>query len=662
MTTSNEQKTVENIKQFLELFGNDIILTRSYINKNGELKFKQHITIAEAIKYNQKPHYSDVYFRPNQGGTHDKDINRLNSLFIDLDAGKDPTSNRYYEDSTVLSIKQEFLKKINSFIYTPSIIIETRNGYHCYWLLTNRDTIISTDWNTAEELLVNYFSADKAVKNPSRLMRLPYLMWNKEWTGLAPFEVKVETISDISYDLFEMLTHLKTATNIGTSAFKGDKSDRRFSANNNNSVNTQLVLLAPNQNKEKGALRQAIAMGDAAFIARQLSIDNENPKLFETIYQANEWINANVNMKDLLGLPNETNFSCIFHDDRKPSATVLTPEQSNYGVYMYVCQSSNCSFTSGNIIECVAYLQKTTYRKAYLFLYNLYNIKVNNSEWHNEQIDIIENNKFLLYNGEFAAKFPDTYSLINRYPQRKELLRYMLDMAKYNICGENRTDKYGRPIFFVSLRWMAEYFGNKDPKRFSERITLLAALGLINKIPDSDIPEDWLCKAKEIQRKKRYKYTIQFYSIPDYTDEFTVATIRNNTQEWKAKGMTIKGISYDCFALSYGIEAADSICPKSAGKNLTEYSENFIKNMKATLSDLIIKNGYSTEKQMLESFKGYKGVNEKKSKMFLFSVLESLELERVRCTKKIKKKHKIKEDIGSSAYVIVRKNYSRKNR
>lgn len=224
MKTSIILKKEDEIKQFLNLFGEDIIISK------GSTKFKNYISIEEAIKFNQAPYYNDIYFRPNQGGTHDSEINKFNCLFIDLDAGKDPTSNKYYEDSTVLSIKQEFLKKINSFIYTPSIIIETRNGYHCYWLLKNRDTIISTDWKTTEELLVNYFSADKAVKNPSRLMRLPYLMWNKEWTGLAPFEVKVETISDTSYDLFEMLTHLKTATNIGTSAFKGDKSDRRFSA------------------------------------------------------------------------------------------------------------------------------------------------------------------------------------------------------------------------------------------------------------------------------------------------------------------------------------------------------------------------------------------------------------------------------------------------
>lgn len=653
MKTSIILKKEDQIKQFLNLFGEDIIISK------GSTKFKNYISIEEAIKFNQAPYYYDIYFRPNQGGTRDSEINKFNCLFIDLDTGRDPFTNEYLDYNTVKAEKKRFIKKINSFIYSPSIITETRNGYHCYWLLKDNDTIIANEWRTTEELLVKYFDADVSVKNESRMLRLPYLMWNKKHTGLEPFNVKVEKMTNTKYCLTEIFALLKSNELIEKCSLDGIKYSRSFSAHNSN---TPLLLLAPKHISKKSTLRQAIATGDIDFIVDKLSIDRTNNLQFETIYQANEWLKSNINMRDFLDIQEHKQFSCIFHEDEKPSATILTPNQSEHEIYMYVCLSSNCSFTSGNIIDCVAVLQNTNYRNAYQFLYKLYNIKVNKSNWYNEQVEMLEYNKYLIYNGDFQNRFPDTYKLINRYPQRKHLLQFMLDMAKYNICEQSRTDKDGHPIFFVSLRYMAQYFGKSDPKRFSERITLLTALGLLNKIPDSDLPEDWFKKSKELQKQKDYRYSIQYYSIPDYTNENSINAIRHQTEKWITTEMRTAGLSYDCFALSYGTEDADNICPKSAGKELTESSISFINKMKSTLSDLVAKNNYATEKQMLESFIGYKGVNEKKSKMFLFSVLESLELERVRCSKEIRKKHKIKENISCNAYVIVRKKYSRKNK
>lgn len=662
MKTSNQETTTAKIEEFLELFGKDIIISRPHSTKVNS-PMKHHITIAEAIESNQNGY--DVYFIPNQGGTKNAEINRFNSLFIDLDAGRDPETKEYLCDAAVAVIKQQFQDTIINFKYSPSIVTETRNGYHCYWLLNNTDAILSQDWKVAENLIVNHFNADKMVTKEANLLRLPYLLWSKPWTGIAPFEVTINTRNNTSYDLVEISSYLKTVSNVGISASVGVETKSCLKATNKEKAS--FLLSAPKHLIGKSAIRQAISMADAPFIAAQLSIDNKEPLWFDTIYQANDWLKANVPMREFLDLPEGKNIPCIFHDEKKPSATVLTPEQSEHGIYFYVCLSSNCDFDSGSIIDCVANLQnistpdRDAYRNAYRFLYNVYNIKIHDSEWHHIQADMIEYNKYMIYSGDFAAKFPDTYSLINRH-QRKHLLQYMLDMAKHNICGADKTDKQGQSLFFVSQRWIATYFGKKSHKSIGERLMLLAALGLLNKVPDSDVPQEWRCKAEEIQKSKRYKHTIQFYSIPNYTDASTASTIKQNTLYWKEKGMTTKGLSYDCFSLSYDKETADRICPKSAGKDLSGSSENFILKMKSIIPSLISANGYTTEKQMLQAFKGYKSINERRSKKFLHSVLEDLKLERVRCTKAVKKRHKIKENISGNAFVIVRKKYSRKNK
>jgi hypothetical protein len=118
-----------NAAKFLELIhGPDAPI---YFNTNGKTwKSKpQTYAQAQAILQWRNEQGDDVYYIVNSGGTSDKTIVRINACFGDLDSGRDE-NKRYFSDDIVAEKKQVFLKRIHEFPLIPSILVETRNGYH----------------------------------------------------------------------------------------------------------------------------------------------------------------------------------------------------------------------------------------------------------------------------------------------------------------------------------------------------------------------------------------------------------------------------------------------------------------------------------------------------------------------------------------------------
>lgn len=115
----------------------------------------------------------------------------LNAFFIDIDGRKDPKE--------LEEIKERLM---------PSFILETKNGYHVYWLL---DEVIYKDelfgeptwdqlverWERIEQSIVTTLKADPAVKDLTRILRIPdTYYWKKSGDAYkkgvenAPFKIK----------------------------------------------------------------------------------------------------------------------------------------------------------------------------------------------------------------------------------------------------------------------------------------------------------------------------------------------------------------------------------------------------------------------------------------------------------------------------------------
>ena len=145
-------------------------------------------TLAEAIHANVN-NSSDVYFYVN-GGRKLYAIKEFTCCFCDMDAGRD-NQGSYFKPSVVMQKKKEFLTKINNFPVKPSWVVDTRNGYQCYWIFddASRQMIGSnkTFWNGLQKKLVNYFGGDPRAIKPNQIYRVPYTWWRKGWEKKAPY-------------------------------------------------------------------------------------------------------------------------------------------------------------------------------------------------------------------------------------------------------------------------------------------------------------------------------------------------------------------------------------------------------------------------------------------------------------------------------------------
>jgi hypothetical protein len=121
-------------------------VTRRRLATDAELKTRM-------IAANEKRGW---YFVVNTGGNTDTDIKRFNAFFVEIDDLPLDEQHRRFDASPL----------------QPSILLETRKSVHAYWLIDGDCT--EAEWRDIQARLIAYFGGDEKIKNPARVMRLPY--------------------------------------------------------------------------------------------------------------------------------------------------------------------------------------------------------------------------------------------------------------------------------------------------------------------------------------------------------------------------------------------------------------------------------------------------------------------------------------------------------
>ena len=154
-------------------------------NPRKKISSMQHTShLNEVIAANNKG--SDAYFYVN-GGRKQYAINKIAACFCDMDAGRDE-EGKYFKPSVVMKHKERFLQKINEFPVPPSWVVDTRNGYQCYWILNPNDRQVNkTTWKGVQKKLANHFGGDPLAIKINQIFRVPYTWWRKGWEGKAPY-------------------------------------------------------------------------------------------------------------------------------------------------------------------------------------------------------------------------------------------------------------------------------------------------------------------------------------------------------------------------------------------------------------------------------------------------------------------------------------------
>jgi len=549
----------------------------------------------KVISIKDVPQYIDkynIYFIPNIGGTKIEDIKEFKAFFVDLDAGR-ISKDEFLPGKAVKKYKTEQWKKINAFSIPPSFVVETRNGMHLYWKI--KEEITHELWQRIEDALVDYFDGDVKAKHCAKQMRLPGSVWRKD-PKYPEYPCKVLKENDIytyiaSYcKLFNISESITQTTS--------EKKNARFR------------YAKPTATKSKSI----------------------SPRVFTNYKQLFDYLTKEISMFDylqefhnLVG-NNQRSFCCIIHPDKHPSASIFKVDS---GVELYCCNATSCGF-KGNIIQVVSELKECSRSEAISIICKNLNIEY---KVDTRLKSILEDNKHTITD-DIQYSHTDLYNSMYRYTKTlKELHDIAIDSLEYSSTA-------GKFLFTSSIQHIAQRMGKRDKKKTSTDIAFLCLLKLIEKVDldtDADVPKEYEKYVKRFQNKHNKDNYITVFSIPSYTYK-VLTECEGVAKQVKEKGLRKTHFSYESVANAFDKATADRVFPQIKGKSVRSI-DNFLLQ---TLNILLEKDGYFT----LNTVKDFYSDNEvffseKTYVRQIPAIMQQLNLEKVKASKKIKEEYKI---------------------
>jgi hypothetical protein len=127
----------------------------------------------------------NIYYLPNHPAIYDpsrtvdgSDIDVFNYVFVDLDM-----KHGAYPD------KESFIERLGQFSLLPSRIVDSGNGIHAYWRITDLDAM---NYLKLQRRLCRELNTDEAVSKIYQLMRLPGYYNTKEENAFKMCELLLE--------------------------------------------------------------------------------------------------------------------------------------------------------------------------------------------------------------------------------------------------------------------------------------------------------------------------------------------------------------------------------------------------------------------------------------------------------------------------------------
>ncbi|MBS4030237.1 MAG: hypothetical protein KGZ63_02290 [Clostridiales bacterium] len=493
-----------------------------------------------------------------------------NFLYADLDPKiKCPTTKEVIRTYT----KDELMQKIKNFPLPASIIVDSGNGYHAYWLLDKalRDQVL------LKKILIKYQSllqSDGKATLATQILRVVGTTNKKPLKeGKPALQVRVVGGNGRRYSLGEVMKvigHMEISPvelkpqNIGAST------DSRAKG-----VTTETVSFFQTHPKHDFGREP-----ENFFEVRDI-LKRQNPLVASNMPK--------------LGLGKT--FRCLFHDDNTPSANIY---QHKDGYFYYKCFGCDIHI---DIIGLYQKIFKTDFVKAIEELCNFYGIKNIKSEWYYEQLEKFHRNAVFIEEFEqlhFDVLYPNAYKLLR--PRLKHLAE-LNQFALAKMCKGYQED--GDSLFYIGYdRFASKYKFSKSSVR--NYINLYAVLGLVRKWDVGDIDLNLQKKAMEYSQKMKkekgllHVEPVNFYTLPCFFERMQLAESRAKALMGASfKLRTCMNKAFLILALGKGI--ANEVYPDA--REVSRLSYDTAESLNKALLRLIAKQGYATKAQVISKTK-----------------------------------------------------------
>ncbi|MBK5241932.1 hypothetical protein [Clostridium sp.] len=591
-----------------------------------------------------------VHFVVNGGGHKNENINKITSFKMDFDFLKYKIDGEIYVDKNgqtqdkifyrtlieVEQLKQATLKMLYcDFQLEPSIVVETKNGFHVYWLLEKyiMDCYIDK-FSLIEKAMVNYFNtvlngeyADDKVTDLARVFRIINFMHLKDPSD--PFRIKA-----IKFKPNLQYMHQDVLTAIGINSIK---------ELDNHNFDTK-----PNIITRKTPDRKSSNSSEEPYLNERAD------KYFSDINDLIEYLRSQdlceyLNIGDKLG----NSFKCIFHADGNPSAQIVKNKE---GAYKYICRgtcSYNMKVETGkdvgvDIIDIEMIKNSCELMEALVILQKHYNVSLNtvDSEWSRNQLKKYEENIDYLnsIDESFIKKYPNLYKML------KLTRKYLMEI--YNIGMANIFTKdysyQNNNVFFFSVRYLSSCINSKESMTVSQHVNLLCALRLIEKVPFDCLHPVLLEKSQEEKERTGVKSMVNYYSVPNIVEVLDMSEYI--AQKLVYNKFNIKRLSKDMLLAVLGEDAANRVY--SFSTNMQKFNDrNYL--VRGFLINQLEQDNYISWDKLKEEVISTPSVNnpvktlsesQKRTNFNLFmpQILEEYNLVKVKANKELKEKYKLK--------------------
>ena len=558
----------------------------------------------------------DVFFVVNTGGTRADEISCINAVWIDCDAGP-AIFDEYAPPSCVNVYRRMKREHLSEFSCSPSIVVETRNGLHVYWLLEPGATI--EQFKEAMGGLARRFAGDPKVCSPANLMRLPGFKWLKlEKRGYPPFNVRVRKTSQKRYPIADILKALPAAIEDPDQPPSERKAVELAAVEGHGTIDSQEFITE-----------------DLLDIDRP---ETPTPSALPSWEDALEFLKRQDSLA-VVGLP-VGQLRCPFHADKSPSMSIW--KNSATGHFLATCHSSRCSLGTVDLIDFYSKQRDLSHYQAVMGLLKQFGQEIAEPGWMSaEKVRLTKNVSIIDGLQRTDSPYPRLRGRIAWY---LPVLRTLHEECLRTLCTPKQMLATGEAAFFASLRHL-EPIVSRATSVISKRIALLTHLGLVRKLPDDQVPPDLLADAHSEVARNGHHVRISFYALPTYSPE-VLANAETAAGEFYRKGMSVRGLSAEMFSRADGAGVARAIYPTGNGGGGDEQSWMLARG---AAERMIQEQGCFSQGQILSELGWTRESQITRLKQLLPGLMKELKLNRIQANKAIK----IKFALPGNGYPIV---------
>ena len=368
-----------------------------------------------------------------------------------------------------------------------------------------------------------------------------------------------------------------------------------------------------------------------------------------------EFCLQNVPFEALFEVKVEQKFRCALpeHEDVHPSASIFIGDD---GVHRYKCHGCGRHF---NIFSFIREVTGCSYVTAYRLVSIIFGVPFE-TEWQAGCRDQISHYIILLGSEHFDKK----YSILKKYLlRRRAMTDFVLLLNIMNsMVMDYKAVNSQKPMFCISLVRLQKEYGNFGRKlsldSLYEKIKMFAHLGLIEIIPDEQMPSRTLKVLRKCQRNNEREYRTSCYHIPLGSQQ----TLEHATEVILAdKGGSVRAATISSreglTRTSGDIEAKkvfaqrQSEWQKKENEKLSAEVEKFYKSYVSATRNLIKKKGWTTEREIIDRMHCLdKKKRSQYSLICLPQLLREEQLQRVSFTKMIQNKYGIDKKQAKLCY------------